>query len=226
MMKINRIRLSVLFILFSGIGFSQSNIPCDATLWQHIYHDYRLKVIEQCKTVTGVVESKKKEKDGDWHIRLRLDAGQENLLNEKNMSGQHGCLVIEVICACEVSQSDAIGSCENYINNVKVPEIGEHVSVTGSYVLDADHGWNEIHPITKILILGATEERHQSTTTAQPINNVQSGNAAYMCSGSSEVYHTNPNCTGLARCLHNVIKTSTDSAVVYYHRRLCKICGR
>jgi hypothetical protein len=149
-----RILSSVVFILgLASFAYSQTNTPCDASLWQHVYHDYRLKVIEQCKTVTGVVFSRKKEKDGDWHIRLQLDGGQENLLNEKNISEQKGCLVIEIICACEVTQSDAIGSCENYFNNVKVPLVGEHILVTGSYVFDSQHGWNEIHPITSIALL-------------------------------------------------------------------------
>jgi hypothetical protein len=218
----NRIRLTILLFVITSTGFSQSKIPCDASLWSHVYHDYRLKVIEQCKTVTGIVESKKREKDGDWHIRLTLDAGQENLLNEKNISEQKGCLVIEVICACEVTQSDAIGSCEGFLNNVRVPEGGEHISVTGSYVFDSQHGWNEIHPITEIVVLGTTTE---IKTVPVKSSYTQPSGVAYLCSGSSEVYHINPNCEGLTRCKHQIIKTTIDSAVNYYHRRLCKICG-
>jgi hypothetical protein len=54
------------------------------------------------------------EPDGDFHIRLALDPGQEDLLNEKNMTVQHGDLVIEPICEHPVTQADAIGSCENF----------------------------------------------------------------------------------------------------------------
>ena len=112
-----------------------------------------LKVIEQCKTVTGTVMAVKREKDGDYHIRVKLDSGQENLLNEKNIQVQHGCLVLEIICGCEVTQKDAIEPCQGYVNNVRVPEKGEHVQVTGSYVYDAEHGWMEIHPVTKIVLI-------------------------------------------------------------------------
>jgi len=95
----------------------------------------------------------KREKDGDYHIRVQLDSGQENLINEKNILVQHGCLVVEIICGCEVSQSDAIETCQGYLNNVIVPKIGQHGYFTGSYVYDSEHGWNEIHPVTKIVLI-------------------------------------------------------------------------
>jgi len=148
-----RVNLFLLFLFLTGPTITWISGQCDSSLWVHVYHNYRLKVIQECKTVTGVVDSKRREKDGDYHIRLRLDSGQENLLNDKNISEQHGCLVIEIICSCEVTQSDAISSCEGFVNNLKVPEIGDHIRVTGSYVYDTQHGWNEIHPITKIVVL-------------------------------------------------------------------------
>ncbi len=143
------------FILLFAVSFHSQgqNIPCDASLWQHVYHKYRLKVIEECKSVTGVVVSLRKEKDGDYHIRLRLDPGQGDLLNEKNIEKQQGCLVIEIICANEVTQQDAIGACSDYVNNVSIPARGQHIKVTGSYVYDSQHGWNEIHPVTGVVVL-------------------------------------------------------------------------
>jgi len=223
------ILLLLSIILFGNNAHAQTPIPCNSTLWQHVYHSYRLKVIEECKTVTGIVEAKKREKDGDWHIRLRLDDGQEGLLNEKNISEQHGCLVIEIICACEVTQTDAIGSCQGFLNNVKVPEVGEHVSVTGSYVNDGQHGWNEIHPITSIVALdgsaGISSSREVKTQPA-PSNYANNGKYVYLCSGSSQVYHLDPNCSGLKRCQYQIIRTTVDSAEGYYHRRACKECGR
>lgn len=130
-----------------------NEIVCDDTLWNHVYHKYRLQVIEKCKTVHGVIVKEKNEKDGDIHILLKLDAGQDNLLNEMNYKQQKGCLVIEPICEHDVSQLDAIGACEGYVNKVYIPHVGEHVEVTGSYVNDTQHGWNEIHPITKVTII-------------------------------------------------------------------------
>lgn len=128
---------------------------CGANLnleWQHVYHPDRLVVLEQCKVVTGVIDSVRSEPDGDFHVRLALDPGQEDLLNEKNMSVQHGDLVIEPICEHPVTQTDAIASCQNFAGGVPRPRKGMHVRVAGSYVHDVErgHGWNEIHPAVLI----------------------------------------------------------------------------
>ena len=61
-------------------------------------------------------------------------------------------MVLEPVCIGKVTQKSALGICDNYVNNVYIPKKGEHVRVTGSYVLDTErgHGWREIHPVTKI----------------------------------------------------------------------------
>ncbi|HYU87639.1 MAG TPA: hypothetical protein VEL52_02960 [Candidatus Bathyarchaeia archaeon] len=47
-----------------------------------------------------------------------------------------------------MTQSDAISACQNYTNNIKIPTINDHITVTGSYVLDTDHhNWAEIHQV-------------------------------------------------------------------------------
>ena len=130
-----------------------NNISCDSSLWEHVYHNYRLKVFEKCKSVTGYVELLRKEADGDYHILLRVDEGQGKLLNNDNYAKQKGCLVLEPICVNEITQKDAIADCSGYVNNVYIPQKHEHVKVTGSYVLDNEHGWMEIHPVSKIEVI-------------------------------------------------------------------------
>jgi len=44
-------------------------------------------------------------------------------------------------------------TCDGYINKIQIPQLGEHVKVTGSLVIDGHNGWVEIHPITKIEII-------------------------------------------------------------------------
>lgn len=134
--------------------YSSAADPCDPSLWNHVYDSYRLQIIIACLTVTGTVDAVRNEKDGDEHILLRLDAGQENLLNAKNISDQKGDLVLEPICVKTVTQADAIAPCSGYLNHVQIPYAGEKVSVTGAYVLDKDHGWMEIHPVTAITVTG------------------------------------------------------------------------
>ncbi len=127
---------------------------CDAQLWNHVYHSDRLHVIEKCKAVTGVIFNASPEADGDVHVRLVLDDGQEELLNQGNIDKQHGCLVVEPMCKKRVTQEDAIDACNDFTQvAVKVPKKGTHVRVTGAYVFDAEHGWNEIHPVTSIEII-------------------------------------------------------------------------
>src|SRR5437763_14655868 len=111
----------------------------------------RLQVVASCKTVSGVIESIKVERDGDYHIRLKMDPQFANLVNSANVNGQLGDLVVEPICQNPVSQQDAISSCQDFHQDISVPQVGTHVKVTGSYVLDNEHGgWAEIHPVTSI----------------------------------------------------------------------------
>lgn len=132
---------------------SGSSSACDATLWNHVYHPQRLKILDACKTVTGVIEFVKAEPDGDYHIRLRLDSPFAQLINQENIDKQHGDLVLEPICEHPVTQEDAVSACSGFAGNIAPPTVGSHVEVVGSYVLDTDHGWTEIHPITNLSIV-------------------------------------------------------------------------
>ena len=136
--------------ILSSISNFQSG--CDPALWNYVYHSNRFKVYEACKTVSGTIIGKHDNDDGDIHLQLRLN-GNSSLLNAKNISEQNGCLVLEIICAKKVTQADAIGPCSGYYNNVTVPGIGDNISVSGSYVLDTNHGWNEIHPVSSLTII-------------------------------------------------------------------------
>lgn len=107
-------------------------------------------------SVTGIVEDSYSEEDGDIHIRLQLDTQYSYMLNADNISDEYGDLVCEPICVTTITQSDAVAPCEGLVNNVFLPAIGEYVMVTGSYVTDNDHGWNEIHPVTSIEIVSPT----------------------------------------------------------------------
>ncbi len=139
---------------------------CDPTLMQHIYHPARLKVLAACKTVTGVVDLiRLPEPDGDTHLNLKLDPGQERLIHRPgvapgsaedyaNTCFQHGDLVTEAICQHQVLQPDTISACAGFHDPITIPPVGTHVEVTGVYVLDQDHGWTELHPISAIKRIG------------------------------------------------------------------------
>jgi hypothetical protein len=124
---------------------------CDATLWSHVYQAQRLQVIEPCAEVEGRVVSLTRESDGDLHIQL--DVENRSLLNIYNLLHAHGDLVVELICEGAATRGDAITACAGFTPRVTVPSAGDRVRVTGAYVTDLEHGWNEIHPVTMIEIL-------------------------------------------------------------------------
>ena len=79
---------------------------------------------------------------------MSLDQAYSNLTNSANDQYQYGDLVVEIICVNPPSQTDAIPACQNYTNQIPVPNVGQHIRVTGPCVLDTDHyNWAEIHPV-------------------------------------------------------------------------------
>jgi hypothetical protein len=123
---------------------------CDSSKWVHVYDPDRLHVLDRCKVVTGVIAERNADPDGDEHMLLKLDKGQNDLLLKKNYSKKEGDLVVEVVCVNNITRKRAKGACDGYTNNVQLPSVGDHVRVTGSYVNDTHNGWAEIHPATKI----------------------------------------------------------------------------
>ena len=54
---------------------------CDASLWNHVYNPTRLKQLATCITVTGTIDESDADRDGDQHFLLKLDPGQDTLVN-------------------------------------------------------------------------------------------------------------------------------------------------
>jgi len=134
----------------------QSCTGSDA-IQKHIYHPDRLVDDKGCITVKGTIMFKKFEDDGDIHYRLKLDPKDSSLVNAKNIGG---FLVFEPICIGPIKPKKngkpnlpVIAACKGFHQKITLPNKGDKVSVTGIHRLDKDHGWLEIHPVTKITIL-------------------------------------------------------------------------
>src|SRR5436189_5287609 len=135
----------------SGSDHPQCSDP--DSISSHVYNPYRLQIIKSCITASGVVDNVLQEADGDYHIRLALDSQYSNLTNSANDQYQYGDLVVEIVCALPITQSDAVSACQNYTNNITIPSINDHITVTGPYVLDTAHNnWAEIHPVYTLTI--------------------------------------------------------------------------
>jgi len=123
---------------------------CDESLWTHVYNPTRLQKLEACVTVKGNIEESSADDDGDQHFLLKLDPGQDALLNKTNAKKKNGDLVVEIVCANPVALAKAKSACVGYQNKISIPTVGAHVTVTGSYVIDSHNGWAEIHPVSKL----------------------------------------------------------------------------
>ena len=140
----------------AGANLAYAGAACRNDLNAGVYHPQRLIVQRPCVAVTGVVDLVRQEPDGDAHVNLRLAPADDDLLNARNLAGEHGDLVVEIVPAdqpsCTPGQppkpprgSYNYGICSGL--RLVTPAVGALVQVIGPYVLDADHGWMEVHPV-------------------------------------------------------------------------------
>lgn len=135
----------------SKLAVSQpSTGGCDASLWNHVYNPTRLEQLAPCLSATGVISESDADRDGDQHFLLKLDPGQDSLVNHRNAKKKGGELVLEIVCANPTTMKKVKSACTGYSNPIAIPPIGTHVRVIGTYVLDSHNGWAEIHPVSRI----------------------------------------------------------------------------
>lgn len=125
-------------------------------LWKHIHDfkinqgkDLRLPIYNYCIAVSGNITSQNVDPDGDIHMMLKLDKPYQHYSTETG--SRQGEIVIEAICQKTAQYAKAIDACKGVQQDfLKIPTTGTHVFVTGSYVLDAENNWREIHPVASI----------------------------------------------------------------------------
>jgi len=123
---------------------------CDASLWDHVYSPKRLQQLVSCLSVTGTIGESDVDEDGDQHFLLKLDPGQDTLVNKRNTKKKGGDIVLEIVCANPTTMKKPKAACAGYTNPVPMAAVGAHVRATGTYVLDTHNGWVEIHPVSKL----------------------------------------------------------------------------
>ena len=90
-------------------------------------------------TVSGAVASVRKEADGDYHLSLCEPSGAP-------------CVVVEVIP--ELSADRIVSPKSRAAKTRSAIRKGDLVEVTGISRWDTGHRWREIHPATRIVVLG------------------------------------------------------------------------
>ena len=123
---------------------------CDRSLWNHVYDPRRLRQLAPCLSVTGVIDESDADPDGDQHFLLRLDPGQDTLVNKRNDKKKGADMVVEIVCANPTTKKKARSACAGYTNRIAIPAVSAHVRVTGAYVIDSHNGWAEVHPVSRI----------------------------------------------------------------------------
>lgn len=141
---------------------------CDMTLNKFVYdddNDDRLKKYfpgTSCMSMTGTIgasESGDDNPDSDLVVDFRLDPDYTQFLNNFNKApkpqGNDGFMVVEAICQGSIKLADVKKACAGFPANKKfvLPAPGTHVKITGIVVTDNNHHWNELHPITSIIVL-------------------------------------------------------------------------
>ena len=126
---------------------------CNASLSIHVYDPSRLRIVDACRTVTGVITDQHTNEDGDIDVRLALDPPYAALVNAGNDTNLNGHLQTEAICQADIQTADAQRACAGFSGSLRIPANGTHVQITGTYVLDLLHGWMEIHPISVLTVI-------------------------------------------------------------------------
>ena len=100
----------------------------------------RLSTLIPAAQRTGIVIQVYTEPDGDGHIWMQLNGPAR--------------ILAEVTCVRPpVRPPAAVAACQGYTNTITLPQIGQRIRVFGPLVFDRDHGWLELHPVTRIDVL-------------------------------------------------------------------------
>jgi hypothetical protein len=79
------------------------------------------------------------EQDGDLHIGVDTGGALTNAINGSMLGGH---LLVELM------PRDG--------GHLPAPSVGDHISLTGAWVLDTNHGWEELHPVWSETMAGST----------------------------------------------------------------------
>lgn len=126
---------------------SRVSSDCDEDLWHHtFYATRRLKTINHCISVVGIVRETHQSDDGDLIIELETDPRLVNAANE------HGWLRLEAVCQIRGAKRKHRRACRGFNGPwFSPPTVGSTVRAIGRYVGDRRHGGHmEIHPLSRL----------------------------------------------------------------------------
>jgi len=111
--------------------------------------DERQPKYNYCITVSGNITNQDLDPDGDIYKMIKLDKQYQHYSTETGARQRE--IVTEDICQKPPQYDKAKVACNGVQQDfLKIPPTGTYVFVTGSYVLDAENNWREIHPVASI----------------------------------------------------------------------------
>src|SRR5215210_2746928 len=118
--------------------------PADQAL-SGVWGSGRLEVLNPCQEASGTVLKAEPELDGDLDLYVDLDSEYDQLAGSQVELGfLHQWSPGDVIV--EFMPRDG--------GNLPAPSEGDHIDLTGAWVADKNHGYNEIHPVWSSSING------------------------------------------------------------------------
>jgi hypothetical protein len=127
-------------------------------------------IIPPCVSCSGIIIPG--TGDGDYHIYIYPDSAYTWMTTYRDTNytklcvGTDSigylvcptCLNVEEICHGLITDGGASGdtemtACATFTDTLYVPNQGEHLMVTGPFIYDIEHCWNEIHPVSKMVVI-------------------------------------------------------------------------
>ena len=138
------------------ITLTEQSVVCDDALWTPVYLRDRLRVLDACRAVSGVVADVGIESDGDLVMELIPDPQFVAILRPGNKSNPdaHGHLIVEVPCQGPTTEPAPRAACATFTGaKIAVPAVGAHIVAAAHWVEDLNHAaWGELHG-ARILVL-------------------------------------------------------------------------
>jgi hypothetical protein len=146
---------------------------CDSHLNSFIkpLKEQRFTIIADCVKVAGILTwTNYFNEDGDANFNLILDPQYAGMLGPGNYGrvfetkyNTIGAIHVEIPCQGPVTSTNValnVGACDGYdsfkLSKTQLPKEGDHVMVTGRYLIEIPEmpgGITEIHPVTRVQIL-------------------------------------------------------------------------
>ena len=143
--------VAVMPSLAFGINVYQSNDGfdrCARAPLEGVHDEDRLRLLAPCRYAEGTIMTRETDAppvkgDGDIRYILIPDPPYLPLIEHSRCANRPDCLYLETVPIFQRFPRSL---------RVQDPAPGDHVAVSGAWVYDTAHGWNEIHSVAWMVV--------------------------------------------------------------------------